>query len=483
MRRWFETARRADDPGLAEFARTVADDEHGALLLTAVFGNSPFLGQCILADLAFTRRLFLSDPDSTFQTILDNITVEYDDSDAIEDLMQSLRIARRRVALTIGLADICGIWGLEKVTTALSRFADTALRATCAHLLAHASRTGELKLPYPDDPQRESGLIVLGMGKLGARELNYSSDIDLIILYEHDRIEYTGKASIQQFFVRFAHGLVRIMDERTKDGYVFRTDLRLRPDPGSTPPAMSTIAAENYYEGAGQNWERAAMIKARPVAGDTTAGDRFLDRLRPFIWRKNLDFAAIEDIHSIKRQINAHRGGAEIALAGHNIKLGRGGIREIEFFAQTQQLIWGGREPGLRVRATFDALDALVALGRMENTVADDLKRAYGFLRRLEHRLQMIDDKQTHSLPETDAGLDAVASFMAYDDREDFLADLLAEMRTVETHYAELFEESADLGEAGNLVFTGADDDPDTLVTLRELGFQDPTVVSARIRA
>ena len=483
MRRWFETAKRAQDPAVLKFAHGVVDDDGGARLLRAVFGNSPFLGQCLLADMAFTNRLFSSEPDLIFEEVLADLNAGDGAPAADEQLMSSLRIARRRVALTIGLADICGAWSLEKVTTALSRFAETALRAACTHLLIQAARTGELALLHPDDPQRDSGLIVLGMGKLGARELNYSSDIDLIILYEHDRIEYTGKASIQQYFVRFAHGLVRIMDERTKDGYVFRTDLRLRPDPGSTPPAISTIAAENYYEGAGQNWERAAMIKARPVAGDIAAGDRFLDHLRPFIWRKNLDFAAIQDIHSIKRQINAHRGGAEIALAGHNIKLGRGGIREIEFFAQTQQLIWGGREPSLRPRSTFDALAALVALGRMDDAVCADLKRAYEFLRRLEHRLQMIDDRQTHTLPETDAGLDAIAAFMAYDDREAFLADLFAEMRIVESHYAELFEESADLGGAGNLVFTGSDDDPDTLVTLREFEFRDPEVVSARIRA
>lgn len=481
--RWMEAAARADDPDIMEFARTVADSDRCAPLLAGISGNSPFLSQCLLADMNFSRRLFSSEPDIIFENILSEIDLHGDSPGAIEDVMQSLRVARRKAALTIGLADICGAWSLEKVTTALSRFAETALRAACAHLLAHASRTGELALPHPDDPQKESGLIVLGMGKLGARELNYSSDIDLIILFEPDRVEYTGKASIQQYFVRFAHGLVRIMDERTKDGYVFRTDLRLRPDPGSTPPAISTIAAEIYYEGAGQNWERAAMIKARPVAGDIEAGNLFLDHLRPFIWRKNLDFAAIQDIHSIKRQINAHRGGAEIALAGHNIKLGRGGIREIEFFAQTQQLIWGGREPSLRPRPTFDTLDALVALGHIELPVADDLKRAYEFLRRLEHRLQMIDDAQTHTLPDTDAGLDTVAAFMAYDDREAFQADLLAEMRTVESHYAELFEESADLGGTGNLVFTGADDDPDTLLTLQKLGFKDSAMVSARIRA
>ena len=148
---------------------------------------------------------------------------------------------------------------------------------------------------------------------------------------------------VQPFFVRMTRDLVRILEERTGDGYVFRTDLRLRPDPASTPLAISVAAAVAYYESVGQNWERAALIKARPVAGDRVAAQRFLRELRPFIWRKNLDFAAIQDIHSIKRQINAHRGGGRIAVEGHDIKTGRGGIREIEFFAQNQQLIWGGR--------------------------------------------------------------------------------------------------------------------------------------------
>jgi glutamate-ammonia-ligase adenylyltransferase len=157
--------------------------------------------------------------------------------------------------------------------------------------------------------------------------------------------------------------LVRIVEERTGDGYVFRTDLRLRPDPASTPLAISVAAAVAYYESVGQNWERAALIKARPVAGDRVAAQRFLRELRPFIWRKNLDFAAIQDIHSIKRQINAHRGGGRIAVEGHDIKTGRGGIRDIEFFAQTQQLIWGGRIRELQVGPTCEALRRLAAAG------------------------------------------------------------------------------------------------------------------------
>ena len=186
-----------------------------------------------------------------------------------------------------------------------------------------------------ETPNRDSGFVILGMGKLGARELNYSSDIDIIVLYDPQKVKTDEPIGLSQVFVRITRGIVKILNERTADGYVFRTDLRLRPDPSSTPLAISMEAALDYYESMGQNWERAAMIKARPIAGDVTVGDDFLQHIRPYIWRKHLDFAAIQDIHSIKRQITAHRGGGVVAVNGHNIKLGRGGIREIEFFAQT----------------------------------------------------------------------------------------------------------------------------------------------------
>ncbi|MGE5767021.1 MAG: bifunctional [glutamine synthetase] adenylyltransferase/[glutamine synthetase]-adenylyl-L-tyrosine phosphorylase, partial [Bacteroidota bacterium] len=247
----------------------------------------------------------------------------------------------------------------------------------------------------------------------------------------------------------------------------------LRPDPGSTPLAMSVAAAEAYYESHGQNWERAAMIKARSIAGDRTLGKTFLRELRPFVWRKHLDFWAIQDVHSIKRQINAHKGGSVIAVNGHNIKLGRGGIREIEFFAQTQQLIWGGRDPALRTPRTAEALAALAASGHIELRVAEELTEAYGFLRRLEHRLQMVDDKQTHSLPANDDEVDALAVFLGYDDPAGFRDDLLRRLRCVEDHYAHLFEESPSLSGPGNLVFTGGEPDPETLGTLAGMGFRD----------
>jgi glutamate-ammonia-ligase adenylyltransferase len=357
------------------------------------------------------------------------------------------------------------------------------LSAACAHLLGAAASAGEIVLDDAADPEKGSGLVVLGMGKLGGCELNYSSDIDLIVLYDAERVRYTGRDPPGPFFVRLARDLVRMMEERTADGYVFRTDLNLRPDPGSTPLAISTLAAEVYYESAGQNWERAAMIKARPVAGDLAAGEDFLALLRPFVWRKNLDFAAIQDIHSIKRQINAHRGGAAIAVGGHNVKLGRGGIREIEFFAQTQQLIWGGRNAELRKRATCAALAALAAAELITDKATSDLARAYEFLRRLEHRLQMVEDRQTHVLPKDDAGIRHIALFMGYDDSPSFVSAYLAVLRTVEEHYAHLFEEAPALGGPGNLVFTGSDDDPETMLTLRGMGYAEPSRVAEIVRA
>ena len=483
MERWMEAADRSGDESVVTFAADAAKDEATGALLSSVFGNSPFLSQCLISDQPFARTLLLQGPDEAFaEAMAAAADRSLLGSENIDQVKLRLRIAKRRAALTIGVADIAGLWSLEQVTGALSDFAAEALGASCRFLLRQMHERGDLALPDPEDPEKDSGLIVLGMGKLGARELNYSSDIDLILLYDHDAVPDTGKDGLQHLFTRFSRNLVTLMDERTKDGYVFRTDLRLRPDPGATPPAISVLAAEMYYESTGQNWERAAMVKARPVAGDEQAGLAFLDILRPFMWRRSLDFAAIQDIQSIKRQINAHRGGAEIAVAGHNIKLGRGGIREIEFYAQTQQLIWGGRDPDLRVRGTLLAIERLVAAGHVTDDAYADLKAAYGFHRRVEHRLQMIDDRQTHELPEDDEGLEALAVFLGYDGLAAFTDELLRHLKCVELHYAALFEDEADLGGPGNLVFTGADDDPDTLKTLAEMGFSEPATVSSTVR-
>ena len=477
---WRERAAQAEDAALAAFAERLAAEPQGEAILKAIFGNSPFLTQCLLAEAGFVRELMSRAPEASFAAIL--AALDVDAGGSMDELMTVLRRAKRRTALLVGLADIGGLWNLEQVTGALSDLADRALTLAARHLLAAAAARGELALPDPEHPDEGSGFAVLGMGKLGARELNYSSDIDLIVLYDQDAIDYLGPQTPQDCFVRLTQELVRILQERTAEGYVFRTDLRLRPEGGATPLALPMIAAENYYESQGQNWERAAMIKARPVAGDLVAGRDFLARVAPFIWRKYLDFAAIQDIHSIKRQIHDHRGHARIAVAGHNIKLGRGGIREIEFFAQTQQLIAGGRDRRLRVPGTVAALRALAESGRLGHEVAEELVEAYRFLRRLEHRLQMIGDEQTHTLPDDRDALAHLAVFMGCGDTDRFSRQLLSRLERVQSHYAALFENAPPLGHAGSLAFTGTEDDPETLRTLSEMGFGRPEAVAASLR-
>ncbi|GAA0584107.1 bifunctional [glutamine synthetase] adenylyltransferase/[glutamine synthetase]-adenylyl-L-tyrosine phosphorylase [Caenispirillum bisanense] len=479
--RFVALADTAADDGLAQFIRAAVDGPTGRLL-DAVFGNSPYLTSCVLREPDFLRRLLTQGPEAALAGLLAETRAAVAAETDIARAMKSLRVAKRRMALAVALADIAGAWDLTRVTAALSDFAEAALRMSCGFLLRRAHAAGDLVLPHPDEPEKGCGYFVLGMGKLGARELNYSSDIDLIVVFDPDGVDYRGSKFIGEFFVRITKDLVRMMDERTMDGYVFRTDLRLRPDPGSTKIAIALPAAETYYESFGQNWERAAMIKARCVAGDDAAGQGFLSHLRPFVWRKSLDFHAIQDIQSIKRQIHAAKGGARVAVAGHNIKLGRGGIREIEFFAQTQQLIWGGREPQNRNPRTVEALRALVATGHVRDTVAEELIAAYGYLRTLEHRLQMIEDAQTQTLPADAGKLRELAVFMGHADLPAFETALKEVLHTVEGHYADLFEEEASLSDEGNLVFTGNEDDPATIQTLGEMGYTNPSGVAGTVR-
>ena len=465
-------------------ALAVAEDPQSTPLLNAVFGNSPYLTQTIIRDLPFFLALLHRTPDDALRDILDSLTYRANTPPPPRaDTMRLLRKTKAQAALLIAIADIGNVWPLATITGALSAVAEASITHAINALLAEAARKGDFELAHPDQPGKQSGYTVIAMGKLGAGELNFSSDIDLIPLFDPDVAQYTGKKSVQDAFVRLTQGLVQILQERTADGYVYRTDLRLRPDAGATPVAMSVRAAETYYESVGQNWERAAMIKARPVGGDLETGHIFLETIRPFVWRKHLDYAAIADIHSIKRQIDSSRGHTQIKVAGHNIKLGHGGIREIEFFAQTQQLIAGGREPALREITTCGALRALESTHRIDAAATNDLVAAYDFLRTLEHRLQMIADEQTQTLPGYDAGLDQIATFMGFDDRAGFGETLIRHLNAVREHYGGLFEDAPALGgESGNLVFTGADDDPDTLETLTEMGFREAKTVSGAFR-
>ncbi len=468
--RWAEgtSGERSED----DQAYTVAfsQDPAGRALLDAIVGNSPFLARCIERETGFACALFRDGPDAAFENLIGEMNRICGCETDREKLMTNLRRFRLRSALTVATADITGVWDISLVTEALSRFAEESIAVATRHVLRE--RTGA---PVDaDTPEVGSGFFVLGLGKLGGRELNYSSDVDLIVIYDPAAAGNDDEDGLRREMIQATRNLVHILEERTQDGYVHRVDLRLRPDPGTTPVAISGKAALIYYETLGQNWERMALIRARPIAGDKEAGEVFMRQLRSFIWRRNLDFEMIADIHSVKRQINAHRGGKEIAILGHNIKLGRGGIREIEFFAQTQQLIWGGRTPLLRVRQVVDVLDALQYHDRIDARTAEEMTTAYQFLRGLEHRLQMIDDEQTQQLPKSEEKLDAIAVFAGFDSTESFCSAVIKHLSLVEQHYAELFEEEPDLGGGASLVFTGNEEHPETIETLAGMGFEAP---------
>ena len=337
----------------------------------------------------------------------------------------ALRLAKRRVALLTALADLGGVWPVMEVTAALTRFADMALDVAARHLIAAEVARGKL----PDGP---TGYVILAMGKMGAGELNYSSDIDLICLFDESVIAPDTFAETRAGLIRVTKKLTQMIGGVTAEGYVFRTDLRLRPDPSTTPVCMAMDAAERYYESLGRTWERSAFIKARPCAGDIAAGQAFLDRLRPFIWRRHLDFAAIRDVQDMMHRIRDHKGLAgPITPEGHDVKLGRGGIREIEFFAQTRQLISGGRDATLRVRGTLDALAALAAAGQIGSDQAEVLSAEYRALRDIEHRIQMLEDAQTHSVPRNADALDRLAALSGAPDTRSFLEDLRARLTRV----------------------------------------------------
>ena len=446
-------------------------------LITAMAGNAPYLARLIgkyPEQLLQNHQQGCSDAWAALMRELGSLDLA---SATQESLMRDLRHLKARAAFTIAMADIRNEWPLLQVTQALSGFAAAAVGASLRFLLLKAAARGELQLASTTQPESNSGIIILGMGKLGAFELNYSSDIDLIVLFDQATLPYTGPKNSQHFMNKIASDLVFMLQERDANGYVFRTDLRLRPDPMSTPLAVNTAAALAYYETVGQNWERAAMIKARPIAGDMAVSEAFLRELVPFVWRKTLDFATIADIHSIKRQMNASKG-REIAVAGHNIKTGVGGIREIEFFVQTQQLVWGGRIPNLRVRGTLDSLRELAEQSMITAETRDYLTHSYYYLRTLEHRLQMRNDEQTHTVPTDEAALQEISIFMGCESVDAFDAICRDVLTGVHAIYTDSMVGTAPLAVEGNLVFTGVEADTETLKTLESLGYKEGQRVS-----
>jgi glutamate-ammonia-ligase adenylyltransferase len=456
-------------------------------LVTALADHSPFLWRLAFQDPARLHRLATAAPEEAHRSIVERqrgVARRFAAQETARDaVVRELRRNRAAHALLVGLADVGGLWSVDEVTGALTAFADASVQGALGVVLAEAVASGKIALPDPDDPGRGSGFVILALGKHGAGELNYSSDIDLVVFFDAAAAPLADGVEPTTFYTRVAKELARLLQERTADGYVHRVDYRLRPDPGSTPTAVSLASAYTYYETVGQNWERAALIKARPIAGDIALGERFLADLTPFIWRKYFDFASIADVHAMKRQIHAVRGHDRIAVAGHDIKLGRGGIREIEFFVQTQQLVFGGRRPALRGRRTLDMLAALHDEGWITAKARDELAASYRFLRSVEHRLQMVADEQTQRLPSDPDTLKGFAKFCGFPSLKAFETVLCRHAGRVQAHYALLFEEGPELtSEVGNLVFTGTTDDPETLATLRRLGFREPERAAETVR-
>ncbi len=420
-------------------------------------------------------------PEAVFASALADMKAAAAIAGPFDAPMAAMRRAKEVGHMVAAAADLSGVWGLDKVVGSLSELADESVRSALA-LAIRASWAGGR---FGEKVEREDlpGFFALAMGKMGAHELNYSSDIDLILLFDLDIVPVDPNR-VKEGMTRMTRDIVRILEERTADGYVFRTDLRLRPDPASTAPAVSTQFAAGYYESVGQNWERMAHIKARVCAGDAAAGRDYLEQLVPYVWRRHLDYWAIADIHSIKRQIHSHGGHAALAAADFDVKLGRGGIREIEFFAQVQQLILGGRFPALRAPRTKAALAAMEEAGVVTPEVSANLHQAYDFLRGLEHRIQMVHDEQTHRLPDIPDKRRQVAVLAGFEEQPVFETAVASTRTGVHNIYSDLFAQEERLsGFEGNLVFTGVDDDPGTVATLKGMGFGNPSRIIAAFQA
>ncbi|HEX3366717.1 bifunctional [glutamine synthetase] adenylyltransferase/[glutamine synthetase]-adenylyl-L-tyrosine phosphorylase [Phenylobacterium sp.] len=450
--------------------------------LAPVFAASPYLASLARRDPKRLDALLADDPQARLEDILTR-TAKAARLD-LPGAQVRLRELKAELHLLTALADLGGVWDLDQVTGALTRFADAAVAAALTVAAKGEVEAGRLTYLGEGAEGPVPGWFCIAMGKQGAFELNYSSDIDVSVFFDPGRMPLMPNVESEAFAVRLTQRLSDLMQLRTADGYVFRMDLRLRPDPSSTQAAVPIPAALDYYESVGQNWERAAFIKARPCAGDIPAAEAFLAELQAFVWRKNLDFASIADIHSIKRQIHAHKVDERVSAKGVDLKLGTGGIREIEFYVQTQQLILGGRNPGLRSRRTLDALDALTAAGHVAPQTCEELAEAYVRLRNVEHRVQMLADEQTHKLPEADADRKRVAALSGFEPLRQFDAAITRTLKGVNARYGELFPSEEPLSSRfGSLVFTGVEDDPETLATLKRMGFSNPHSVAVTIRS
>ncbi|HWS14219.1 MAG TPA: bifunctional [glutamate--ammonia ligase]-adenylyl-L-tyrosine phosphorylase/[glutamate--ammonia-ligase] adenylyltransferase [Rhodocyclaceae bacterium] len=391
-------------------------------------------------------------------------------------LKPRLRRLRQRVLAHVAVRDLAGLASLAEVTGTMSALAELAVTRSIDVLLpALQERHGQ-----PGGQRAgEQDFIVLGMGKLGGRELNVSSDIDLIFVYPEEG-ESAGpvRTSNFEFYTRLGRRLIDALADMTGDGQVFRVDMRLRPNGDSGPLVANFDMLENYFITQGREWERYAWIKARPMTGARVAELESI--ARPFVYRKYLDYGAFNAMRGLHAQIRREVTRRDMA---NNVKLGPGGIREIEFVAQVFQLIRGGRDPALRIRPTLQVLDRLLQKGILDAAAVGELSAAYDFLRRVEHRLQYLDDRQTHDLPDNARDRELVALGMGFSSVEGFLAELDDHRAAVSRHFEAVFADPSHAEHGLSAVWNGAGDGGATAAELGRLGYRDPESVAQRLGA
>ncbi|HEX9873792.1 MAG TPA: bifunctional [glutamate--ammonia ligase]-adenylyl-L-tyrosine phosphorylase/[glutamate--ammonia-ligase] adenylyltransferase [Deferrimonas sp.] len=486
--------------GLERLLATVSENELSAVLRTpeerrrllTVLGASLFLTGILCRRSAFFHDLFAagefgrSKPEGV---MLDELRLRIPDGATFAELQKGVRLYKSREILRIGSRDLCRLADLVEVTAELSALAAATLQRAfeISETLLRAEY-GTPRLHTADGALgAEPEFTILGMGKFGGRELNFSSDIDLIYFYSSEKGETEGLADpvrgrknaihLHQYFCKLGELITKALGQVTEDGFVFRVDLRLRPEGNSGDMANSLRSGEVYYESWGQSWERAAMIKARPVAGSIPLGERLLKNLEPFVYRKFLDYAMVEDIKVMKQKID--RSLTRDREGELNLKLGRGGIREIEFFIQALQLIYAGKNPRLRVKNSLKALDALLSEGHIKTEDHRTLRDAYIFLRTVEHRIQVVQERQTHNLPTHPGELRALARRSGFAEAPLFHKALQDHRDRVEAIYRDLFytaeeEIREEVRPEISFLFDPAANSDLVKDILEEKGFKDP---------
>ncbi len=415
--------------------------------LLSIFGNSFFLTRFLLkypeeADVVVSSPCF--ETDKSIQEFTEELNLLIPDKNKLspEEFGQKLRFYKYREYLRLTAKDLSQVATLSTVLNELSYLATALIQKTYEYFYAHLSK--EFGVPLQDSSE-PCGFGIIAQGKLGGMELNYSSDVDLQYVYQTDQgsLKNNSQTSLHEFFVKLSEKISHFLSEKASDGFLYRVDLNLRPEGKSGTLANSLVAIETYYETFGAEWERQALIRVLPVGGDPELGKTFLKVIEPFVWRKSMDLKVIEKMKEMKQKV--HHSISESAAKGFHVKLGEGGIREIEFFVQTLQLLYGGRHPELREPSTLPAIDALTRLKFLNLLQASQLKDAYLFLRSVEHRLQMVEEAQTHRIPHEPEAQQALARRMGYFEedpekaREHLLDDLTHYTTFVKTTFQDLF--------------------------------------------